>query len=116
MIIGDLNAEVDDLPTLKKLIDDDWVDLGSAAAQAAGLEPLPTCQATGTAKPTRRDYIIVNSHLWPMVEDYKGVNNADFPTHAVVQTVINPQGAWGDIPKLRNMGKLSDLWGPPCRA
>lgn len=62
-IMGDVNADPQDLPTLKRMTEETWVDVGQLAAELSNTEVRPTCRAGGKAKPTRRDFIFVNDEL-----------------------------------------------------
>ena len=43
-----------------------------------------TCRVSGGTNSTRKDYIFVNHHMWPMVTAYRVVPDADYLMHAVV--------------------------------
>ena len=70
VILGDLHADPQDIPSLKAALEDEWVDVGHAASCIAGTPEEPTCRVGAEAVPTRRDYIFVRSDMWPDVCDF----------------------------------------------
>ena len=57
-IVGDINADPDDLPTLSELLaNKGWTDLGAAAATWGQLASQPTCITKQSNAATRRDYM-----------------------------------------------------------
>ena len=64
MIVGDLNADVEDLLLLYDLVKEHrWRDFGASANIWGGEAKQPTCFALNSSEATRRDYMIV-SPLW----------------------------------------------------
>ena len=54
LLVGDLNADLDHLPTVQRMLANGWTDLGGIYDSA------PTCFATETSRGTRRDYALAN--------------------------------------------------------
>eukprot|EP00973_Karenia_brevis_P039915 5509768-Karenia_brevis.AAC.1 len=70
MILGDLNADLDDLPAIKSVIDDaTYVDLGAQIHLSSNINA-PTCFPPNHHQPTRRDYAIISSDFLPFVKAF----------------------------------------------
>ena len=64
-IIGDVNAEIEDIPTAWDLVENEgWKDLGEHAHIWGGRKAEPTCQAPNARTATRRDYMLVNAKMF----------------------------------------------------
>ena len=88
-IIGDINCNTNALPTLTRLFNDGWTDLGANAHWWHQPTDLPTCQAPNSKnQPTRRDYAIVCPALLPRVVDINIYWDEQFTVHAAVQVLL----------------------------
>ena len=81
-ILGDLNADPDDIPTAWDLITNEgWKDLGDNAHIWGGVRAEATCQAPNTNTATRRDYIIANEKMFEKVRGFEVEGDDNFATH-----------------------------------
>ena len=110
LIVGDLNAEPSDIPTLSEMLSNGWVDVGAEAGAVGGESNEPTCQANPHTQATRRDYVIASQCAWPLVAKFRVDNTAEFSTHSVLQLVIDSGQASQRITTVKQVGNLADLW------
>ena len=81
-ILGDVNADPADIPSLLDLLENEgWTDCGAKASIWGGTDNQHTCQAPNTTKSTRRDYAFVNDLLLPAVTSFQVEQSDVFPTH-----------------------------------
>ena len=81
-IVGDLNGDIEDFPTLGTLLKDQgWMDVGNDPAKCNGLAGQATCHNNHTTKETRIDYFFANEYLIPAIKKCEVDNAGDFPTH-----------------------------------
>ena len=90
LILGDLNAEVSNLPTLGKAISEGWVDVGACAHLFNGVENQPTCDMGSGFEPTRIDFAVATECLWPLVKRFGLIREPTLPVHSVLQLLIEP--------------------------
>ena len=111
LIVGDLNAEPEDIPALKRALQhSEWHDVGAEAECFGRRAKQDTCHTGAHARSTRRDYIFANTSSWPLIDDFVVDREAEFPTHDVLQLAINPGAAAATVGKQRKIGMLSDMW------
>ena len=97
LIMGDLNAEIEDLPVMRDLLDSGaWTDIGADAHIWGQPRCETTCQVHAAARATRRDYMIANELLLPAIEAFRVHRSDEFPTHAPLQLRVATQklGYW----------------------
>ncbi|MFM7984483.1 MAG: hypothetical protein ACKPKO_34675 [Candidatus Fonsibacter sp.] len=72
-IVGDLNAELDDVPSASSLLlQAGWADLGAHPARAVQGGPIPTCfAAIGSPDGNRRDFVLVDPLLLTLITQFK---------------------------------------------
>ena len=63
----------------------------------------------GGASSTRRDYIIANPAMLPMITGFHVEPTSDYLTHSVVQVTFAAQGSQEEIMMQSKLGSLSDL-------
>jgi hypothetical protein len=86
MLIGDFNADLKDIGTLKDMVEGEgWADLGEAAQRWGGPACEFTCLGYNTHIPTRRDYMMVNQEALRLVRGFRVLHSEPFPVHAVLQ-------------------------------
>ena len=89
-IMGDFNADPQHIQELHDMLTDGmWTDLGAIGSKWGGTDNEYTCITANSNKPTRRDYIIVNHEMLPMVEHFHVLHDNVYPTHATLQLKIN---------------------------
>ena len=82
IIAGGLNGDPDDFEVFRRLVNcEGWTDIGAHASRWWGEDALPTCQASGRADPTRRDYMLVNDVALALVSSFSLLSPDVFPTH-----------------------------------
>eukprot|EP00973_Karenia_brevis_P061011 8483536-Karenia_brevis.AAC.1 len=81
VLLGDLNADVGDLPTLQGQVDcGKLFDLGQHAQLFGGQAFAPICFPPNSGTPSRRDYVFVTPDLIPFVHAFQ-VLDIDVPVH-----------------------------------
>lgn len=81
-LIGDLNADISDIPMVQGIIDSEgWNDLGEANGIWLDSPDAATCRCPNTRPETRRDYIIANTVATPLVESFEVLRNDHFSVH-----------------------------------
>eukprot|EP00973_Karenia_brevis_P059319 8258023-Karenia_brevis.AAC.1 len=61
MVVGDLNADTSDLPSLQAQLDTaEFIDIGAHPSHNSSTIT-PTCYPPNHVTPTRRDYLIVSA-------------------------------------------------------
>ena len=89
MICGDVNAKVEDLPTLHDMIrKEGWTDAGNDGRMCKGNPGQPTCHANATAKESRIDLFVTNEYLTPAVTSFHIDHSAKYPTHKPIRLRI----------------------------
>ena len=71
------------------MLNNGWADLGANAHIWGGVSDQPTCQANGSCKPTRRDYILAGVSLLQHVDGFRVIRMDAIPTHEPVQVSPN---------------------------
>jgi len=67
VILGDTNADPEDLPVLQKLLSAHlWIDVGAHASWWGGFDAQPTCITANSGQATRRDYIFCDNSFFPL--------------------------------------------------
>jgi hypothetical protein len=90
-IVGDLNADTEDLPALGELIrGQGWTDLGAHLEWLVGGSPVPTCFVAGH-EGTKRDFILVDAYLMTMAPSYSVADEETFPVHRPVRMDVGHQ-------------------------
>jgi hypothetical protein len=85
-ICGDINADPQDIPTIQAMLDHEgWVDLGAKASIWGQPPKEHTCLTPNAKRPTRRDYVFVNSDLFPMVTNFSVIHDQIYPTHSTLR-------------------------------
>ena len=93
-IVGDLNAEPQDIGILHNLLlNKGWTDVGAQAHCWGEEDNTFTCLTAGALRGTRRDYIFVNPQLLPAIRHFRVVPDDDHPVHSTLQVQI----AVGDL-------------------
>ncbi|MFM7989832.1 MAG: hypothetical protein ACKPKO_62010, partial [Candidatus Fonsibacter sp.] len=71
--MGDLNAELEDLPSARSLLlQAGWADLGAHPAWAVQGGPIATCfAASGGTDGNRRDFVLVDPLLLTLIIQFK---------------------------------------------
>ena len=91
MICGDVNAMIEDLPTLLAMIKDEgWTDTGNDPRICKGKQGQPTCHANAAVRESRIDLIVTNQSLTPAVKSrsFQVGNGAKFPTHKPIRIKV----------------------------
>ena len=109
-IVGDINADPDDLPTLTDMLaTKGWTDLGAAAATWGHPASQPTCITKQSHAATRRDYIFCNANALSLVRGLV-VRAGDLcPTHSTVEVHLALDAPAFTINKLRHIVPLDSL-------
>ena len=90
LIVGDLNADVDDLPLLHDLIvEHRWRDCGACASFWGGTDKQPTCFASHAKEATRRDFMIVSPLWFKGVAKFEVTNSDSFSVHQLIGMAVN---------------------------
>ena len=88
-IVGDLNAEIHNLPSLHGAIQKGTLkDIGANSAKYGVPNYTPTCQANSNSKETRRDYILANKQADDLIHDFKVIKGDLFSVHSVLRLEI----------------------------
>ena len=83
MLVGDLNADPSDLPTLQTHLDaGSYLDLGAQAHIYDQPSLQPTCYPPNHIHPSRRDFVIVSGSLFPFVKAFQVHELQEIPVHA----------------------------------
>ena len=93
-IVGDLNADPENIASLRHLLEhEDWVDVGANAHVWGRKDNEYTCITQGSKQGTRRDYLFCNTHLFPYICNFLVDHDPDIPTHATLwfQVTSTPQ-------------------------
>ena len=89
-IFGDINADIEDLPTLAAMVQEGWTDVGGVAHWWGNASKQPTCQApNATNNLTRRDYIIACPMFLPYITSCNVVWTDNCSIHAAVQIAVD---------------------------
>ena len=92
-IVGDINADPTDLPSLSALLDAGWVDIGANAHVWGRTSNLPTSAAPNSTKaPNRRDFAIASPELVPLIIDFDVAWDDNYTVHAALNVLFKPQG------------------------
>ena len=84
-IVGDINADLPDIPVLGDLIQNHgWIDLGHHASLWGGLDDEFTCLAHISRVRTRRDYILVSPEMFSLIDQFQVVHHDWFPVHSML--------------------------------
>ena len=88
-IIGDLNADLEDIPMALDLVENEgWKDMGANAENWGGVKDEPTCMAPNSKKATRRDYILVNQKMFQNVQAFQVEHTDSFATHQPIMAKV----------------------------
>ena len=110
MIMGDVNASTEDLPTILQMLSEEgWTDVGSVAHLCDGIPNRPTCHVNATAKESRIDYIFVNQYLLPAVEECKVGMEDSFATHRPLKVRIKTARIVKQLKTLRKTTNYAEL-------
>ena len=108
LILGDLNAEPEDLPTFQYLTSLGWTNLGASAALWDQVPNKPTCVAPGHhSRATIRDYILASPMALPLVAGFSVDFEDTFVTHAVLRCSLDLSQARANICKLQTPSSLT---------
>ena len=109
-IVGDINADTEDLPTLSELLaNHGWTDLGAAAATWGQPASQPTCITKQSHAATRRDYMFCNASALGLVRGLH-VRAGDLcPTHSTVELHLALDAPAFDMNKQRFITPLDEL-------
>ena len=90
-IVGDVNADLADIHSLQSLIIDlGWIGLGAKARIWGQPDNEFTCVTANTKVPTRRDFVLANPELFPLVTNFGVVHGNVFPTHSILRFRVSP--------------------------
>eukprot|EP00974_Lingulodinium_polyedra_P083337 8067279-Lingulodinium_polyedra.AAC.1 len=85
-VLGDLNADVGDLPSLSHSVSNgEWLDLG---AVFGGSEPAVTCRVNVDAEGTRRDYAFCARAAAPLCRAFCVDPDGGFAVHLPVSVTV----------------------------
>ena len=94
LMMGDLNANTEDIPHVVHMIDSlGWHDLGAEANTWGGTPNEHTCVTSGTLAPTRSDYIFCNAKGFPLVRAFHVIHSDLFSVHSILQVALVAEGA-----------------------
>ena len=114
MIVGDLNATVDALPTLEGMLrEQGWTDVGNHAGLCSGRPAqatCATCQSNETVKESRIDYIIANSYLTPSIKQCCVDQAGAYPSHRPRMVEIYVKKLQRVVNKLNKPTDFSELF------
>lgn len=86
MISADVNATIEDLPTLDQMISSkNWTDCGANSEWWGGTNHQYTCKANKISKESRIDLMLVNAPLLPAVRGFQIDYCDEFPAHQPLQ-------------------------------
>ena len=89
-IVGDVNAEPEDLPELMDLLNNQhWTDVGEHAYMWGQLAEQPTCKAPNADVKTRRDYIFANPEGLAIIKSFQVMDDELFPVHATLRMILD---------------------------
>ena len=110
MIMGDINATTDSLPTiLQMMAEGGWTDVGWVAHICNGEPNRPTCHANGDAKESRIDFIFVNEYLLPAIEECWVDEENIFATHRPLGVRIKTERIAKQLKTLRKTTNFAEL-------
>jgi hypothetical protein len=110
-IIGDVNADLEDIPALYRLVTEEgWIDVGGRADIWGGIAAEFTCVAPGAARPTRRDFVIVNEALWLQLDHFQVVHQDAMPVHSLLQFRFKADNDVVPITLLNKPHSLHNEW------
>ena len=92
-IVGDFNAELEDIPAPHALVQHEgWIDVGASAAIWGASSNEYTCISPNSRTPTRRDYILVNPEMLPFYRALPGRASRSLPSAQPAPAAV-PQAA-----------------------
>ena len=93
-LVGDFNAEPEDLPEIQHLPNEQhWVDIGANAEKWEGIAFQPRCLAPNAVDKTRRDYIYANPEALVLIRHFQIIDDNKFPVHATLRMTLLGQRA-----------------------
>ena len=89
LIIGDINADPQDINELKHLLRGGWVDVGATRHMCEGVVCQATCASHNPkASATRRDYMFASPEAAPMMRCFKVTNDDLMDTHSRLEVTM----------------------------
>ena len=83
---GDLNADPENLPALRFILEEqDWVDCGACASIWGHKDSQATCTSFNATTSTRNDFFFCQSCVLPYIQDFQVVADPEFSVHAVLR-------------------------------
>ncbi len=117
-LVGDFNCDLRDLKALCQLLDDEgWKDLGEHANLWGRSKGEATCLGHNAKKMTRRDYILVNTTLFPHIDNFAVAWDDKIPSHAATLFQIkkgNDQRCYNSASKPQSLQDA--LWYQCCES
>ena len=92
MIVGDLNADIEDRPAVATLLaEEGWHDAGQhpTSLDPQG-NPQPTCRPEGSNKASRRDYAFLSQGAATHLVSMKVEDDSPFSVHSPLELVFRP--------------------------
>ena len=88
-ILGDLNAEPDQVASIHQLLTDrHWVDVGAVASTWGGSDLEHTCIAPTAKQATRRDFVFCSPQAFPLIQGFKVDHSTSMPVHAMLVVTL----------------------------
>ena len=92
LLVGDLNASIGNIPSVKNVIDEGtYTDIGAIASKFGRMECENTCRATPLCKATRKDYVIANQSALAIIKDFKVEHDTGLPTHSLLKVTFTKE-------------------------
>ena len=90
-LLGDLNADLEDLPSIQNFLARGWRDLGSHPAwQGVHGQPAATCfAANGPPQGNRRDFVLTDPQLFGFVHTFEVTPETIFPVHRPLRFLLH---------------------------
>ena len=93
-LVGDFNAEPEDLPEIQHLVKEhNWIDIGANADKWGGQAFQPTCLAPSAVDKTKRDYIFANAEALVLINDFQVIDDNKFPVRVTLRMTLQGQRA-----------------------
>ena len=111
MIVGDFNATVDRLPSLKEAsLQGDFLDVGSIASSFKGVDNDTTCRATHLATPTRRDFVFANDEAKDLIDKFEVDHDAQIPVHDILTVTFKDKAPTQKYNAVRLPRAINDIF------
>ena len=117
MIVGDLNASVQNLPHLNEIIQEgNWFDLGARATlYGASINCEPTCKANAGAKASRKDYAIANAEAEQLIGRFYVNDATDIPVHSIFEITFKEKAPTNKYKAVALPTSIQEVFNTECK-